>query len=107
MVLEFPVCPACHRAFDIAGVFRPKGDQTDIVGFAHHEGRCLDVYGRAQDDPSLELLRLGTTEDYSDLLRVLQESAFRADIDLRPDGRVPRLRFGVRQWLRRQRRRWT
>ena len=109
MTIQYPVCPACGRRFDIAGVYRPKGDGTDVIGFTHHDAdqRCPDVWATAENDPKLVLTRLGTIDDYGDWIALLKESEFRADIRLGPEGKLARLGFEVRQWFRRQRRRFS
>lgn len=109
MTVHYPACPTCSKAFDVVGVFRPKGDATDVVGYMHHDAHrsCPDVWAVAKDDPEATLIRLGTIHDYgNDLVPFLRETHYQADIDLRPEGRVARRGFGVIQWLRRQRHRF-
>jgi hypothetical protein len=63
-----------------SGLWRPRGDQQDVVVDFHTAGDCQDVCGSASD-PSAPLIRLGAIGDYQgDLARIVEESTLVFDL---------------------------
>jgi hypothetical protein len=73
----FPICPACGHRFDTAGIYGPKGDDSDVIAYLHPvESACHYVWARVGGEPEAELIQLGTTLDYTDqaLARMVEQS---------------------------------